>query len=241
MEVLLQKIHDNPSKHMSLPMFTREIQMNPKNTLWTGELRVLTPAKLMTAFNYLKDPLMILAGQAYVSTQVRDTSFQLQEKAVNSIRGNRKLTKASMADALSAMNPTAEQTKKVAMILFELYEVKTVCFDTDAKTIWTVPEDLRRWTSAPSLWVDARCEHMIDWSSSGAKEVNMGEWVSDREEDGWTVTWPVAEGSFEDIKQKVLQRNVLPKGAKPKKDDWAKTLGRCEAIEHLLRIENSSA
>jgi hypothetical protein len=237
MEVLLQKISENPSKHMSLPMFTREIQMNPKNTLWGGELRILSPAKLMTAFNYLKDPLMVLAGQAYVSTQVRDTSFQLQEKAVASIRGNRKLTKATMADALSAMNPTVDQTKKVAMILYAIYEVKTVCFDSEAKTLWTVPEDLRRWSPGPAIWIDARCEHMIDWSSDGAKEVKMGEWLSDREEDGWSISWPVAEGSFEEIKQKVIGRNVTPRVPKPKKEDWAKTLGRCEAIEHFLQME----
>ena len=237
MELLLQKISENPSKHMSLPMFTREIQINPKNTLWGGELRSLTPAKLMTAFNYLKDPLMVLAGQAYISTQVRDTSFQLQEKAVASIRGNRKLTKASMAEALSAMNPTAEQTKKVAMILYEIYEVKTVCFDSDTKALWTVPEDLRRWSPGPAIWIDARCENMIDWSSVGAKEVEMGEWLSDREDDGWSIAWPMAEGSFEEIKQKVIGRSVTPRVPKPKKDDWARTLGRCEAIEHFLQME----
>jgi hypothetical protein len=235
---LLNTIAENPSKHVCLPSFTRTIQVNPRNTLWGGELRTLTPAKLMTAFNYVNDPLMILAGQAYVSTQVRDTSFQLQEKAVNTIRGNRKLTKASMAEALSAMNPTVEQTKKVALILHQLYEVQTVCFDVDAKKVWTVPEDLRKWSTSPTLWIDARCEHMIDWSASTAsKEVNLGEWLSDREDDGWAIEWPVAEGGFEEIKQKVIERNVLPRVAKPKKDDWAKTLGRCEAIEHFLRLE----
>lgn len=235
MDLLLKSIADNPTKHTTLPVFTRTIQVNPRNTLWGGELRTLLPAKLMTAFNYLNDPLMILAGQAYVSTQVRDTSFQLQEKAVNTIRGNRKLTKVSMAEALSAMNPTVEQTKKVALILHQLYEVQTVCVDVDAKKVWTVPEDLRRWSSAPTLWIDARCEHMIDWSAS--KEVNLGEWLSDREDDGWTIEWPVAEGSFEEIKQKVTERHVLPRVPKPKKEDWAKTLGRCEAIEHFLRVE----
>ena len=235
MEGFLQKISENPAKNMSLPIFTRNIQLNPKNTLWGGELRRLQPAKLMTAFNYMKDPLMILAGDAYVSTQVRDTSFQLQEKAVTTIRGNRKLTKASMGEALSAMNPTTEQTKKVALILYELYQVQTVCFDVEAKTVWTVPEDLRRW-GAPTLWIDARCENMIDWSGEGVREVNMGEWISDREEEGWTIPWPVAQGGYEEIKQKVMERNVMPKGAR-KKEDWAKTLGRCEAVEHLLRVE----
>jgi len=238
MEALLHTISENPSKHMSLPMFTRNQVLNPKHTLWGGELRTLLPAKLMTAFNYVKDPLMILAGQAYVSTQVRDSSFQLQEKAVTTIRGNRKLTKASMAEALSTMTPTVEQTKKVALILYELYQVQTLCFDQEKKTLWTVPEDIRRWSSGTTLWIDARCEHMIDWST--AKEVKLGEWISDREEEGWIIEWPSAEGTFEEIKQKVNARNVIPRSGKLKAD-WAKTLGKCEAIEHLLAYGRGSA
>jgi hypothetical protein len=78
---------------------------------------------------------------------------------------------------------------------------------------------------------------MIDWSSDSAKEVKMGEWLSDREDDGWSIAWPVAEGSFEEIKQKVIGRNVSPRVPKPKKEDWAKTLGKCEAIEHFLQME----
>ena len=225
---------------MSLPIFTRnQVQLNQTNSLWGGELRTLSPGKLMTAFNYIKDPLMILGGQAYISTQVRDTSFQLQEKAMNTIR-NRKLTKASMAEALSAMNPTPEQNKKVALILHELYKVQTVCFDVDVKKMWTVPEDLRKWSfTTETIWIDSRCEHMIDWSGENTKQVNMGEWLSDREDDGWAIDWPIAEGTFEEIKQKVNDRHVTPKGvgARIKKEDWAKTLGKCEAIEHFLKVE----
>jgi len=242
MEVLLQEISENPSKSMCVPTFTRnQIILNPKDSLWGGELRKLLPAKLITAFLYAKDPLMVLAGQAYVSSQVRDKGFEIQEKASTSIRGNRKLTKANMSDALSAMAPTLEQTKRTAHILYELYEVQTVCFDAEAKTLWTVPEDLRRWSFAPNstLWIDSRCEHMLDWSADGAKEIAIGQWLSDRDMDGWTIDWPVAEGSYEDIKQKLSSRNVTPRtgGARPKKEDWAKALGKCEAIEYLLGQE----
>ena len=239
MELLLQQISENPSKSMCVPTFTRnEVILNPKYSLWGGELRKLTPAKLITAFLYTKDPIMVPAGQAYVSSQVRDKGFEIQEKALATIRGNRKLTKANMSEALSTMTPTQEHTKRTALILHELYEVQTVCFDADAKTVWTVPEDLRRWSFAPdsTLWIDARCEHMLDWSATGAKELSLGQWLSDRDMDGWTIEWPVAEGSYEDIKQKLGSRNITPRtgGARPKKEDWAKALGKCEAIEYLL-------
>lgn len=239
MEEFLAKISENSSKHICVPLFSKNhIQLNPKHMVWGGELRKLLPSKLITAFNYLKDPLMVVAGQAYVSTQVRDTSFQIQEKALQVIRGNRKLTKANISDGLSTMSPTEEQTKRVALILFELFQVQTISFDADKKSLWTVPSDLRKWSfSSKTIWVDAQCQHMIDWSGEGVKEPNVGTWLSDREEDGWEIEWPIAEGGFEEIKQKVIDRNVTPRvvlGERIKKEHWAKTLGKCETIEYLL-------
>jgi hypothetical protein len=50
--------------------------------------------------------------------------------------------------------------------------------------------------------------------------------------------WPVADGTLEDIKGKMLQRGVgVGAGIdKPKKADWAAALGRSEAIAALGRL-----
>lgn len=52
-----------------------------------------------------------------------------------------------------------------------------------------------------------------------------------------------AEGKFEDIKANVLRRNLTARplpgseaGTKVKKEDWARTLGKAEAIETLANL-----
>ena len=67
-------------------------------------------------------------------------------------------------------------------------------------------------------------------------------WLTEKEDQHWKIQWPTADGKMEELKAEVLKRNLvahtLPGSAstKVKKDDWARTLGRCEAIETLARL-----
>jgi hypothetical protein len=69
------------------------------------------------------------------------------------------------------------------------------------------------------------------------------QWLTGKEEEQWKVQWPTAEGKMEDLKSEVLKRNLtahtLPGAAsqKVKKEDWARTLGRCQAMEILGRLQ----
>jgi len=240
MENFRRALLSNPHKSTCVEVFDKnKIQLNSPETLWGGEVRRLTPAKLVTAWLTITDPLVIIAGQTYTSTKVRDTLFEVQQNALEKIRGNRKLTRAKMADALSSMKPTKDDTRITAAVLWILHKVQTVCFDLDTKTIWTEPQDLRQWSfTSTTLWIDSMCERVIDWSDSTSVPLNMGRWLSDLEHEGWTIPWPHADGTFEELKQKISSRNLSVRpanfGDKPKKEDWARTLGKTEAIEHLL-------
>lgn len=68
----------------------------------------------------------------------------------------------------------------------------------------------------------------------------LGLWLSRREAEGWTISWPVAEGSLEEIKAAMAEKDYPePKPEfgqkKVKKEDWAKALGRSEAVAHLAK------
>ena len=76
------------------------------DSLWNSTVRVVSPPRLTTAWLMTEDPLMFIDGDGYRSTQVRDKTFSLQEEALSNLRGNRKLTKAKMGDALSSLKPT---------------------------------------------------------------------------------------------------------------------------------------
>ena len=174
---------------------------------------------------------MVIAGEGYRVKEVRDMSFKLQEEGMANLRGNRKLTKAKIGDAFSSLKPTDDQNKVMAGVLYALKQVQTVCFNEDTKTIWTVPEDLTAWSAnLKTLWVSG-CEKAL------VGDIHMGRWLAEREGDGWTIQWPVAEGTFEEIKARAAERGVAPRvglgAGKPKKEDWARTLGRAEAIAHL--------
>ena len=69
-------------------------------------------------------------------------------------------------------------------------------------------------------------------------EVNpcLSKWISDRDEDGWTIDWPLAEGSYEELKAKIASVPSLMVREKLKKEDCARLVGKRESITHLLEL-----
>ena len=239
MQDFMRIVKKNPFRDCCVTAFVKETvetaRMESKDMLWGSRIWHLTPPRLTTAWCMSEDPLMLIAGDGYRASEVRDRSFELQEEALKNLRGNRKLTKAKMGDAMSSLKPTTDQTIVLAAILLALKKIQTVCYDQEAKTVWTMPEDIRAWNSkAKTLWVDGRCETMLEAEVSP----NFGRWISNRQDDGWTIDWPVAEGSLEEIKAKATHMGLTARpaelGAKVKKEDWAKLLGRTEAIQKLM-------
>lgn len=245
MDEFFKFVDKHPFGKKCPPPLTKEIKDSvleggggPGEGMWGCAVRRLVPAKLLTAWCSLDDPLMSVGGAGYKAKTVREVSFELQKEAASGLRGNRKLTKAKVGEAFGAMNPNEDQTKILAQALYILKQIQTVCFNEETKTVWTVPEDLRAWSGGlRTVWVDGRCEKMLESGPSGG----VGLWLSQREAEGWTVPWPVADGSLEEIKATMTERDYpAPKPAfgqtKLKKEDWAKALGRSEAVTHLAKF-----
>lgn len=256
MESLLAAVTANPFSKVCLPPFTKEQDGKvSRELLWGYHVRGLNPALFQTAWLVKEDPLMGVAGSFYRTVEVRDRGFELHGEA-GSIRGNRRLTKARIGDAFNSLRQTEEQRKVLAEVLLILRQIQTVCFDEDKKVAWTMPADLRLWNNDwTTLWVDARCERMIEdqdppsrsqpvgqdppggGGGGGGGSLRLGRWISDREAEGWTFEWPVAEGKLEDMKAEmsVLGLTARPKelGGKVLKEDWAAALGRAQAIRTL--------
>lgn len=240
MDALFSVIRDHPFGNHCVAAFSKEtreirqIRGDGAEMLWGGQVRLLRPSRLTTAWLLGEDPLMVLAGDGYRATEVRDKTFALQQEASTGLKGNRRFSKAKVADALASLKPSEDQTKIVAMVLYALRQIQTVCFDESKKTFWTVPEDLRVWSkNRRTIWVDGRCERMLEFEESP----RIGLWISQREAEGWMVPWPIADGSYEEIKEKMRGQPGEPKIKGAKKADWAAALGRLEAVEHLTLLE----
>lgn len=236
MDAFLAMIDKNPYREKSLPSFQQKEKEDgdSKEMLWGSLVKKVNPSRLTTAWLQSEDPLMDMAGKGYKSTEVRDKTFELQQEC-GMLKGNRKLSKVKMLEALSSLTPNEEQTKVVAAILLALKQIQTVCFNEETKSAWMMPGDLREWSKhRKTIWVDNRCERMLEQSP------HLGVWLDAREKEGWSVEWPVAEGGFEEIKLKLSEKySHLPvkgeDGKKPKKEDYAKVLGKAEAVHHLMK------
>lgn len=239
MDILKKAVLKNEFRNKEPPKMNFEKELNTTNTLWGVTVRNITPANLITAMLMMEDPLMVLAGNGYKNTEVRDKTFQLlQESQVSiALKGNRKLSKAKIADAFGALKPTIDHTKVIAGVLFAMRGIQTVLFNEKDKTLWTMPEDLRNWKNdKKTLWVDESCQKYLEITN----ELHLGKWISEREKEGWSINWPISEGSFEDIKRKLSveypELQVHGEGKRAKKEDYAKVLGKAEAITVLNKI-----
>jgi hypothetical protein len=241
MEALLAAVTANPFSKECLPPFTKEQDGKvSRELLWGYHVRGLNPAMFQTAWLVKEDPLMGVAGSFYRTVEVRDRGFELHGEA-GSIRGNRRLTKARIGDAFNSLRQTEEQRKVIAEVLLTLRQIQTVCFDEDKKVAWTMPTDLRTWNNSwTTLWVDARCERMIEDEDA----LRLGRWISDREAEGWTFEWPIAEGKLEDMKAEMATLGLTARAKEPNakvlKEDWAAALGRAQAIGRLSGLSTSA-
>ncbi len=236
MDVLHTSIQKNPFR--SLPAPRHEAPALPKeagDTLWGFRVRTLDPPKLLTAWLYTIDPLFTIAGSAYRATEVREKGFALQEEAIKTIRGHRKLSKVKMGEAMGAATPNEDQTKVIAAILFAAKDIQIVLYNSEKKTVWTCPEDLRVWSnSRQTLWIDSACRQALD-----ATAAQLNSWISDRESEGWSIDWPLADGTMEEVRAKLghefphLIVHPSEPGKKVKKEDYCRTLGRAQAIRAL--------
>jgi hypothetical protein len=243
MNDFLKSIEKNSFRESCVASLTKENKelriFDGKGTLWGAIVRDVEPTRLTTGWLMMEDPLMIFAGSGYKSTEVRDKTFELQQEAskTGALKGNRKLTKVKVAEALSSLKCTEEQTKVIAAVLYTLRNIQTVCFDEEKKSVWTYPEDLRVWSKEKkTLWMDAKTEKYLDWSG---KEIQFGLWLQERESEGWSVCWPISDGLMEEMKAKMASEfpEMIVHAAdskKVRKDDYARTLGRCEAIRNLV-------
>ena len=152
----------------------------------------------------------------------------------------RKWSKTKICDALGTTieNASEENFEALEKAVSVLGEVQWVRMNENERKLTFVPEDLRLWKSdRPILWTRER------YRSAGETPATFGlpalsKWISDREADGWTGQYPSAEGTLEALKKSWNSMNIGIPSTKSEsgrilKEDYARALGKAEAIQHL--------
>lgn len=234
---LLKAIHSHPKNTQCVKNWSPRDAQAHREELWGGQVIQLQPPRPTTAWLRLIDPMMECSSPSYRTVEVRNKEFELQGAAVETLKGKRKLSKKAIGEALSTTGPlTKDQQWIFLAVLYELHRIQTVVWDADTKHIHTYPEDLRNWSgSMKTMWLKADSSAAVEWAVGQAPPIGL--WLSQREQEGWTVAWPLCELSLEEMKTYATAQGISVTagelGGKVKKVDYCRVIGRAQAVKHL--------
>ena len=238
MAALFPKIYDiidqNPNKHATLRCGL-PISTEGSPELWDCfSLKPLNPPGALSLLLLRIDPMYELGSPALRKQILTEQLMTLHERVDKELVGRRfprKKIQDLLASQVSAQAPA--DSFLLEEVLCELFHVQKILMDRRSKTIRFAPSDPRLWLSdRPVVFSEAdNC-----WSFQASQSKPLGEWLVQKEQDGWKVSWPTADKKFEELKEILLQSNSLPQG-KFKKDDLAQILGRRQTLSFLQTLQ----
>jgi hypothetical protein len=242
MSAYLPKLYDvvdgNPFRDITLdlPSSAKELRREHMETWDCFTQKPLQPPGSLSQFFLCTDPLYSIASVSLRNQLQKEKLLEIHERVEKELVG-RRWSRKKIQDALSNQINAPSYSELVEQVLGELYRVQKIILHRKTKSISFVPSDLRLWKSDTPIFVgdDEGC-----WSYEVTEPVNLLEWLTEKEDEQWKLDWPTADGKLEDLKAELQRRSLTAHasfGSKLKKEDWARTLGRCQAIETLVRLQ----
>ena len=203
----------------------------------------LEPPGPLSLYLWKTDPEFRAGTPPVRRTILRDTILSVTERVEGELRGIRwsrkKVLEQLAAQQTSAVSPPMD-THELDTGLCAIFGYQKVSVDEANKKIRFFPADPRIWSTESPVWgATAGSRAVLHRSGEEPVAAGLALWLGEREQDGWKIDWPIADGTLEEIRAKMTQRGVGV-GAridKPKKADWAAALGRAEAIAALGRFQ----
>lgn len=189
--------------------------------------------------------LLVLHDAEYASSTpegrrvlLRERTTELQEKATTHLKG-RAWPVRKTADGLVAVS-TSEKATEWSQIgleaLAELYECQIVLFDTTAKTASFIPADPRNWSRERPVYFLRKDGRAVWDSPDGWSSAKLGAWCDEKEQEGWTLAYPVAKGTLAEMKV-IAEKDSYVIPLKVTKDVYAEHLGRAQTIRLFVSWE----
>jgi hypothetical protein len=166
---------------------------------------------------------------------LRDETTDLQEKAVLHLKG-RAWPSRRTAEGLGACGLEEGRASVWPAIgwraICALRECQILVLNEEKKEISFYPEDVRTWSNTVDTFcVDSECRFI--WTRANAP-VYLGAWLGAQETKGWTIQWPLAEGTMEELK---IMASKCPESfvGKMNKDALQKKIGKSQSCQTLFK------
>jgi hypothetical protein len=205
----------------------------------------LEPPGPVSLWLWKTDPEFRAATATVRRTILRDKIIELTDRVEKELRGvkwsRKKVAEQLAAQQTAAVSPPMD-TPELDRGLAHLLGYQKVVVDEANKKVRFFPADPRTWSTENPVWGSTTgARAVLHGPEEGSVGKGLARWLGEREKDGWSVDWPEAEGTLEDLKGRLSSRGVTlgaklvdKLGEKPKKADYAAALGRAESMEHLM-------
>ncbi len=204
----------------------------------------LEPSGIVSFVLWYRDPLYRTANKKLRQQLYTEALLDLQQELEGNITGTQwSRFRKRFVERLNTGSSTTMTVKDrpafeafwASRLNVQLVKIST---RTEAgKHISFVPS-VETWTSDKSIvFVDENFESVFVAPEDGFEKRTLFKWISDIENDGWTIDWPVAEGSKDELDAAVipiLRFTTVPE--KAKKAELAVIVGKYQAISHLEHI-----
>ena len=241
---ILTWIDQNPNKHHQLSAFASNKTIAEEESLhWDSFTKnLLEVPGCLSGLLFALDPLYRNAPVNSKKQILRETILTLEERIHAELVG-RKWSRRKLCELVSAELAEKPPTLNAALeeALCELYSAQKLMIHHRDRRISFFPEDPRVWKSGrPLLVSDSENLYLYEPDPSFA----LLPWLQSKEDEGWKLQWPIADGKLEDLKTALEKRGLTARsqnpGEKVKKDDYARTLGRAEAISYLSKLREEA-
>ena len=227
----------NPHKAKSLTPYVvtnSTVSLAPDHIDSDGWTRItVAPATPLSAVLMAQDAVYQASTEASRRSVIRDETTDLQEKAILHLKG-RQWPVRRTAEGLSACGIEGRSSSWPAQgwrAMATLRDCQIIIVNHDKKEIGFFPEDIRGWSaSLETIWVDYECRYI--WTCDGAK---VSSWISERDAAGWTIAYPLADGTMDELKDAASKvGDVL--NTKLNKEALRRRVGRSQSIKALAAL-----
>ena len=233
-------ISKNPHKtlHIAQTSLSTQVAEIPDDELPEWTTSEVSPATPLSCILFLQDATYRNLHESARAAYLRETCTTLQESAALQCKGRQwPVRKTAEGLAEVCLETCGSYSALGLRALAYLQNVQCVYLNEQLRNITTTPEDLRTWSADKEILFLQSDMRAVYHPPKGFGTKNLSQWLSNKEQDGWIVQYPIAEAtlSMDELKTLLEKHNeIIP--PKSVKETLRKRLGRAQSIRILLNL-----
>jgi hypothetical protein len=244
-ETLKNWVSENKNQSIKLPVHLDNLSRESSSSSSEGktssgssninswEAIPIEPATPLSCILYITNPMYSLTPVGARNSLLREKCTELQSTYTNVLKG-RKFPICKTAEAIIAActGGSSACSSLGWKALCGLFGIQIVWFDETQKLLQFYPEELHTWTPEKPIYFFSCLANQVWNPPSNWKPIQLGLWLSDKENEGWRVKYEEADGTMEELKALGKELDVFP-ATKMLKADLCKYLGKAMAIKAI--------